>query len=555
VREARTVRCRRLALAACCLLAASASAGGQGTSQPTTQPGEAFRDFEFVSMTVGGVAFHVQEPLADRRDELADALREFLADQEAESSDAEELTSRADEIVAEIHALVGLEPDAETRDEHRRMLRFFLGTFRLDGSGPRLTVYALGQQSVKGYLRSGGTLPDYSYDPETGKAAWAGWWTMRKGEEVPDAMTWPLPLNEDRPVEDLRSFLGFCREQLGTSRAGIGFHEVAEASIVSERLRPTGPYFRWFSDGFANVIAIRLLRTYCGAERAKAYAAAFEPDNADVPAEELNLLYWPGGAALELNLPGERAMRDARYAWATHEARRLADAYGIGIVADVLDAACTGEGTGAERLLTAVNEVTGEDVGSRLLRYQTFGSIPEGFEKYGPRVLQARKEGKPGEAIAALVRLHELSADAPFDYGKASVLLGKMGLAETADRVFRSRVALAAEFDDEKGRVAWLTAFLCYAMQVGRPAIAYEQAEALLELRADDPIGLILRTYRLRDDGRLDEAEQTARKALSLAPEDAGLVRREAVLLLGDIRGRQRGTAGGPESQPAHPAP
>jgi hypothetical protein len=150
---------------------------------------------------------------------------------------------------------------------------------------------------------------------------------------------------------------------------GLAVHEVTELAIVT-RLKPFDPYFRWFSDGFANALSAEILRRHFGADAAKAFLADYDPaPYADIQ-HQVNLAYWMG-KSFEIAAPieSEKRLTNARYAYATFEARRLIDRHGLDIVQRVLRRAATQPTNDSRELFPAIEQVTGEDMRQRLMQY------------------------------------------------------------------------------------------------------------------------------------------------------------------------------------------
>jgi len=516
-------------------LSGAEPAATQPSSAATSQPAKEYADFEFVTMNVRGVTLHVQRPLAGQRDELAGVLLEYLQAEEKFFAEAEKLAGRADEIVPEIHRLVGLKADEKTVSEHRKLLRHVLLGLRVARPGRDVTIYMLGRQAIKDYLRLGGTLPYFTYDKAADKVEYFGYWGSRSARPDLDAtLSLPVPLEEAEPVEQLRDYCQGIIYLFEKASTGMALHEMAELSIL-KRINPADPYFRWFSDGFANALTIHLLNTYRGPAAAKAFADEYEPQD-DVARDEINLRYWPGlSFCIRSRLPMEDRISHARYCYATVEARRLIDAHGVEIVAKVLDESCSGRATKSDALSNAVDKVTGEDMAKRLRQYQTFDSLQEGIHKYTGWMQRAREAKDFEDYLRSLIRFHELLGEHPPEFAKVSAALSSAGVAKAADDAFAARVKMSVSVDNEEGRILWLTMFLAYALEAGRPEIAFDAAEETLKIQPESIFGLMVRLHRLQKQDLLDEAERTARHILDLTRNGPALPRREAARILREI--------------------
>ena len=152
------------------------------------------------------------------------------------------------------------------------------------------------------------------------------------------------------------------------------------------RAKPTDPYWRWFSDGFANAITAVLLEKHLG----KASADEFIKDDdlgqyRDLE-QEVNLRYWMMGTyfpyVTEAPVETEGKFLHARYAYSFFEAKRLIDANGIDCVRKILDRIAAKQSRTTADLLAVIKDVTGQDLGPRLALYQTFDTAEQGIPKY-----------------------------------------------------------------------------------------------------------------------------------------------------------------------------
>ncbi len=326
-------RLARAFAGALALLALGAGASPAEPPAPKTAL-EGYEAFEFVTMDVRGVTVHVQKHLAEHQKEFAKILDDYLAEEAKLFVEADTLAPRAGEIVTEILRLVGLQADEKLAADCREAFRFYLHAWRIALPGRKVTVYLVGRQAVKDHLRKGGKLSCFSYDKAADEATYkARWGRQSERPEWDQALAFPIPLAEAAPEATLRDCLAGVRDMLKENTAGAAMHEVIETGIAFKRLRPADPHFRWFSDGFANALTIHLLEKYCGRETSEAFAKGFDPAGVKCPRDEVNLRYWPGIMGIELDDPDERDLWQARYDYATLEARRLIDAHGVDIVA------------------------------------------------------------------------------------------------------------------------------------------------------------------------------------------------------------------------------
>jgi hypothetical protein len=233
-----------------------------------------WESLQLQSLKLDGGALYYEKSLQSKVDFVQAAWKKFLAEQAQEVRRTEELLKRSGEIIADVNRIVGGTPDDAAKESLARGLDFILnhGPAFVTRRG-NVDLYPVTQGTTKDYLRKAGTLPGFSYDKTTDTASyWFGWasWFGEPVEEREVALA--IPVAGPEGVEDrFRAVLsGIAR--WSAMMPGLAFHEVAEVAIVLFRLRPRDPYFRWFSDGFANAIAIRLLRKYVSGDAAREYA-------------------------------------------------------------------------------------------------------------------------------------------------------------------------------------------------------------------------------------------------------------------------------------------
>ena len=201
-------------------------------------------------------------------------------------------------------------------------------------------IYFVTGPSIKAFLRNGGSLPGAAYD----KATDAGTFEVRvrtnfdRGQitrETTDFL--PVVLREQATVEkEVAQFFEGWRTSMKNVAGGM-LHELAEISLAL-RFAPNQPHYRWFSDGFAETLAARLIETYVSPESAKAYRDRRNVAKYEKLRRSINLLYWMmPNWEIKTPLEFEDALTDARYAFAMFEVSRLIDKHGIDSIKRILD--------------------------------------------------------------------------------------------------------------------------------------------------------------------------------------------------------------------------
>ncbi|HUT30246.1 MAG TPA: hypothetical protein VMX13_10680 [Sedimentisphaerales bacterium] len=448
--------------------------------------------------------------------------RQFL--KATESKQTEPLPNR-DPIIAEINRILGI-ADANIQTQ-RGMLEDLTRPLPF----PKPTFFLVTQGTTKDFLRAGGKLPGFKYDKATDTAEYhlQLWWTSNTA--ATQTPQFAFPLKSEAEFEQVVALLfGKLTEIVSAppataTRVGLAIHEVTEASLVS-RLKPQGPYCRWFTDGFANAITSEILSKHISENQAGEYCQMLDFREYEELEKQINLRYWMAGqyCVFPLGPPidCEQRVIDARYAYAMREAQRLIDKHGIDCVRKTLDELSGAESRTGDDIIGAIKNVTGEDMDARLNRYQTFSTREQGIPKYTVPFNAASKNNDYEQMLINLLRVMELhefqfSADNLQSWMNAAWLLYMMGLEDTGDEVMQNCISLFEHSPVPGGRDAALETFVLYALKCGNPKKAQETAEQMLTDRPDHALSLVVKMLVYEDSGRLEEARQLARKVRTLA--------------------------------------
>jgi hypothetical protein len=174
-------------------------------------------------------------------------------------------------------------------------------------------------------LQAGETVPGYKLNGADGLAFTLGLTSQEKvldPREFWAAHTFPIFLGKSSPEEDIRTGLekgksvvdGFAglRESVGPFAV---IHETTELAIVKTYLRSTDR--RWFCDGVANYVALRVLEDTLGPEEARKYydlEAELKKFASEAP--KVDLLNWPNLAQVK-KTNFDKRLDTASYAFAT----------------------------------------------------------------------------------------------------------------------------------------------------------------------------------------------------------------------------------------------
>jgi len=492
----------------------------------------AWDKLNLAAVEVGAVTIHYEKVLEPGVGGAKSAVEKYLAD------DAE-WGRKWDKLIAEktvtngIDRILGWTPDEEVRAARERALSSFVG-WSIPGPGKRVHIYFAMRKTVKDYLRAGGALPGFTYDKKKDIASYEGQLPITSGGQQADIHFAP-PVSDPSEMAGLVS--GFVDPWSRKQRSWLGIHEVVEASILW-RMKTRDAHYRWFSTGFANVIAMRLTAECVGEEVAKAALADSGTARYAALEKDLNLLYWLGKAyEVETPLESERNLTYARYAYATLEAERIIDAHGIGCVKDIMSR-LPAEGATASDITKAVTDATGEDAGERLKRYQRFETPEKGFQSYQNAGGAALERKDYAGALSCCLRMLELKQqyDARL-YGWAAECLMRMGREDMADGVFQAQLKQLTPGSAEHWAIE--VELVGYALRTGMPAKAYDAAEDVLAAQPDDVPALAVRLHRLLTSQKEDEAKKTAALILKLDTNPASFFHRKAQEVIGGAAGKK----------------
>ena len=480
-----------------------------------------WQNFDLGKIQVNGVTVQYEKSLSPELAGLQQTLSDFLKQEAKNVAQLEDLKAKWDEIIEQVNRILGFSPTEEQKVNQRKLLSKFIAVqFRLAKPGQKTTIYLVTKKSTKDYLRKGGSLPGFTYDRTKDEADYTfAYYRSSKDEQVSEEIEIVVPVGAEQAEKGFSIFLTERIERQQSLMAGVALHELVEGTMLSHRLKPRDPYFRWFSDGFANGIAIHLLRTNVSKQEAAEYADTRNTKKYAALEKQLNLRYWMASAwCIKTPLASEGELSNARYTYATFEAARLIVKYGIGCVAKILEKACKNEsGNYSRDLILAIKEVTGEDMEKRFLRYQTFETKEQGIAQYAKSSNAAVDQKDYGKALPCLLRIHELRGMGdPLFYKNAAFLLFRMGREDAGDQVILSHADFCKERGLEPAYVTMHALFINYAFMCNNPKKAVPSAEIVLESKPDYVPALVIRMVKLRSAGDIEGAKKIAQRILEL---------------------------------------
>ncbi|MCH8824476.1 MAG: hypothetical protein IH984_13330 [Planctomycetes bacterium] len=480
-----------------------------------------------------GGTLHLDPKLSDQRDAIKTVLESFVTELAENGNRHRIWKHKAHESIEHINQILGFEPDAEQVDEQRQLLNVFKGGVLPIELAPasRFRFYFGLAETNKAYLRRGGILPNFSYDPDTDKASYNFEVTSTLNDDGSLALApveW-LAYVVDEPataVDKLREFLSSFQAVIGQSRLGV---IILTKSTIIKIIRPADALSRWFSEGFTYAITLEVMKRLGEDKAASDFAAFFNTkDYADLE-HNINLRYWPADnfaferqrnwkPVADTPFGREKQLKGARSVFATYEAQRLIEHHGIGCVKEILDHLRDMAQVRSEDLITAIRDATGEDMNERLRQYQQFETVDDGMDVYQVEYLQASKRGDSEAAFYNLVRLIELRL--VFEnltvlqlYPRAAELLCKMGDQEAGQVMLQKAINLSQRLGPGP-QLQLQMSIVKHALAFDDLTIFHDMAEELLQKQPGFAPALLVRVHRLKHEDKVQEASDLAQQLL-----------------------------------------
>ena len=476
--------------------------------------------FDLAAFDARGLTVRYEKSLEGELAAVKDAIS---AHQDAEAEQAKKLAAigaKADELIDQVNQIIGLSPTKEQRESQQRLFGGFLkmGGDALFAPGSGRTVCLLTRNSIKEHMRKGGALPGFSYDAKEDSVTYNLQIDLHGG--IADVRERIIPVGEQAAAKDLRQVLAVLGRVRRTDWvAGLALHELSEISMMSYRFRPApgDPYWRWFSEGFANAVAVHVLKKHVGAEESAAFAGSYEMTPFLQMKEQIDLRHWMSlGLGIEAPVESEQRLKEARYAFAMHEALRLTDKYGIDVVGRILDKACKDAVNESGNLVAAIQAVTGQDMGKRLDAYQSFASEDEGIASHAKAFNAAMDRKEFAAALPHLLRIHELRSKKegrpdPGFYANAALVLFRMGMEQAGDRVILDHADFCKGSGATGAYVAMHALFIDYALKCRNLKKAVASSDVVLAAKPDDVPALAVRMLKVADSDMGSAKEIAAR--------------------------------------------
>ncbi len=492
----------------------------------------AWEQLNLNSTSIAGATIYYEKSFEPKLPIFEREYKKFLA--EKESSKA--INAKKNQIFADINQVLGIsEPETEMQD---KLWTDLLGAFSLE----KTTFYIVKQSTTKDFLRAGGQLPNFTYDKASDTVTYKAEFkiaSISKDGPIED-FEFSFPIASDETFEkDVTLIFQILQVEFVRSNVYSAIHEVVEVSLLMQA-KPTGPYWRWFSDGFANAITTEILKKYTGTEDAEEFAEAYDVNKYKELEKEINLQYWMGLKYCVLHrtpIDYENKLTYARYAYATYEAQRLIEKHGFDCVRKILDEVCTKKTRTGQDILQAIKKVTGEDMEERLRHYQTFETRKEGMAKYVGLINTASDKKDYEQMLINLLRMLELQDNQILPTSlqlrqKAASCLFKLGYEKAGDEAMYNCVELFKNSGIPMARDAAMETFIIYAFSCKNAKKAEKMAEELLKTKPDHLLSLTVQMVVHTEAGRLNEAKQIAKRVQSLDKNEQSMAYRTASYVL-----------------------
>ncbi len=476
------------------------------------------------SITIDGTKVYYEKCFEPNLPFFENEYKEFLGQRD----NFDKFVSQKEQIFADINNFLGIK---EINSVPMEVFSDILGTF----SGIKVkTFYLVKKSTIKEFLIAGGQLPNITYDKDSDIVNTSANFGFTSTEGLTSELEFAVPVVSSDTFEKDTSIIFQAFQKIYKNAPFLPIHEIAEMTLI-KRARPTDPYWRWFSDGMANMMAYEIGSKYAGKEDANDFLSAFDTKQYEDIKKEINLRYWMMGQYCMMSgvqssdMPNDagRKITSARYAYATFEARRLIEEHGIDCLRKILDAISSQDSRTGGDLLTTVSDVTGDDMFLRIVAYQDFMRREEAIAKYTKAAERAFANKDYEQLVFNLFRLHDLRYPTDIkeffqDFRDTANYLFRIGMEKEADKVMKNFINNTLSSEGGNARAASLEAFIIYAYEIGKPEKALDYADELLKINPDHVASLMTKMLVFISDNKLPEAKEIAQKILSVSKNSEG---------------------------------
>jgi len=454
---------------------------------------------------------YYQPVFSEKMDQFEQSYTDFLV----KVKTAKEVSKKVDQVLDRINALIG-----GSFPKERQLA--LLSQFQTDYTPQERTFYLLHKESIKDYLRKGNTLPDFSYDAAEDMVTYHFQMLQFDQDTRKEVFEMVFPIGSvDEFAENCQAVFDTMTRGLGAT-GWVGIHEVTEISLMYH-IKPTDPYWRWFSDGVANAVTYRVLADCIGETQARDFIIAYDTDkHADIK-DQINLQYWMSAQyCINTPLASQERIKHARYAYATYEVQRLVNEQGWDKLKTIVTGASQSPTRKASDLIRIIKEVTGQDMLLRLAKYQSFSERAQGLAKYSAIYSKAAKTREYSALIENILRIQELhdqqlNMNGLTTWKNTAMFLSRLGHDSAADQAMEDCMELFAGTQHPSAIRAAKEAYLMYAVQTKKPGKGRAIAKEFLKDNPDHVWALSIQLLNLAFEGKLSQAGQVAQKVLGLS--------------------------------------
>ena len=216
----------------------------------------------------------------------------------------------------------------------------------------------------------------------------------------------------------------------------------------------------------------------------------------------------------------------ARYCFATEQARRIVEMYGIDCVKKIIDQYLVTDIKKPGQLLPAIKKATGDETEKHLMAYQSFQTKEEGLKLYHKEVNAAMAAKDYPAAAFAIPRILELRGDQPYSQVSLNTrislaeLLHHDGHEKEAKQSITEFADVMCESKNPQNQYAGRGFVIMYAIKTGRPQVALKYARAILQSKPEDTHALMIMMLMARAEKDSQKAREIARQICKIQPDE-----------------------------------
>jgi len=191
-----------------------------------------WQDFDLGEIQVEGVTVRYEKSLEPKPDAIRKALSGFLKKQAEHAAQIDLFRQKSDKIVEQVNTILGSSPSEKQRAEQHKIFSFFLNkSARTISFGPGTTIYLIGKESTKDYLRKGGSLPGFTYNKAEDEANYKFAINRSiKDKEISEEIEIVCPVEGKRARKEFSVFPATIQRLKRASMiSGVALHELVKA--------------------------------------------------------------------------------------------------------------------------------------------------------------------------------------------------------------------------------------------------------------------------------------------------------------------------------------